>query len=127
MAATQTEDTKLRSPDLIEAIRADRPDRMTVIVEIRGGQPELELSRDALRSNLRLLAVSSPGIPSDETVQDVSTRIAEITKKVPKYLRHGGAFIVDASGGEIARIARISEVSAIWLNRNNQGERDVRR
>ncbi|MDP4025550.1 hypothetical protein Q8W71_23220 [Methylobacterium sp. NEAU 140] len=114
---------KIQSDGLRSEAVAETATAHTVIVELDLPMPKLETAVRAT-SSLRgkpsfRFAPPDPGAEASAASKIAASRedIAQITGNLPEtYLPTSGSFVVKASGEQIARIARMASVSAIWPN-----------
>lgn len=117
---------KIRSTDLRNEAVSEAEQPHTVIVELDLPMPKLESigpkpigfgSRPRLR-----FAPSEPASDLGSRIEASKEDIATITGRRPEaFLSTSGSFVVNATGEQIGRIAKMPSVSAIWPNTRRGG------
>lgn len=110
---------KLHPSQFREAVAQGRVDSLTVLVEIEGGGPSIEIDTDAVQKGFgspRPFRIAPAARPA---VATAAVRAAiEAIAGMPAALPYGATstFVIDANLDQIRRIAALDGVKEIWPN-----------
>ena len=120
MAATILDPlTKIRSEPLRAEARTAGRDPHVVLVELDLPCAQLGVERNGEGGPLRLrfLGAAPPRAETDARVAEAARAMARILGHDPgRFIAAAGAFVVEASGDQLRRIASLPLVGAIWPN-----------
>lgn len=112
-------ESKFKSQPLRDAVSLDRPDCLSVLVELAVPMPQIDFGPRSKTGRLTPRGVEPPLI---EETQACRTRMAalleEVLGKVPRYSTSAAAFFIEGTGTQLKKIAESPDVKAIHPNRN---------
>jgi hypothetical protein len=106
--------SKIRSAALRERTERADPERSVVVIEV-GVPPQSKVTRQDVE-RARPLAFELPGDDDGALLDEVRREVERIGATVVNAFRSSSALVVEASAGQLQRIARLSAVVSIWPN-----------